>query len=347
MNALGNFGGLLKAVSKCPSMLQFLNNQQNKKDSPNENFAREVMELFTMGRGNYTETDVKEAARAFTGWGFNLKGEFVFRKFVHDTGQKTFLGKTGNFDGDDILNILLEQRTTARFIVEKVYKFFVNENSDKEKLDYLSLRFYESNYNIQDLMETIFTSEWFYAEKNIGNRIKSPIELLAGMRRYLPMTMDNDASQLVLQKVLGQILFYPPNVAGWAGGRSWIDSSTLMIRLQLPQIVAAKDTLTLSPKVDDDVAMGMQGEEMQKRINKAQAIDKRGASSVIDWKLLELNFMKVPREQLAQEITDSLWQTGGKVNISLLGKYVDASSKENYIRSAVINIMSTPEYQLS
>src|ERR1017187_5564451 len=114
-NALGNFGDLLREASKSPAMLSFLNNQQNKKQHPNENFAREVMELFTLGRGNYTENDIKEAARAFTGWGFNLQGEFVDRPFVHDNGKKTFLGKTGNFDGDDIIDILLEQKQTAQF----------------------------------------------------------------------------------------------------------------------------------------------------------------------------------------------------------------------------------------
>ena len=125
-NALDNFGDLLREVSKSPAMLAFLNNQQNKKQHPNENFAREVMELFTMGRGNYTEQDVKEGARAFTGWGFNLKGEFVNRPFLHDNGIKQFLGKTGNFDGDDIIDILLEQQQTATFIVRKIYKQFVN-----------------------------------------------------------------------------------------------------------------------------------------------------------------------------------------------------------------------------
>ena len=122
-NALGNFGDMLRAVSKSPGMLSFLNNQQNKKQKPNENFAREVMELFTMGRGNYSEKDVKEAARAFTGWGFNLQGEFVFRANQHDDGQKSFLGKTGNFNGDDVINILLEQKQTARFITKKIYRF--------------------------------------------------------------------------------------------------------------------------------------------------------------------------------------------------------------------------------
>src|SRR5438045_6016401 len=112
---------MLREVSKSPAMLSFLNNQQNKKEHPNENFAREVMELFTMGRGNYSEFDVKEAARAFTGWGANLKGDFVFRKMLHDDGQKQFLGKTGNFDGDNILSMLLEQKATANFITKKIF----------------------------------------------------------------------------------------------------------------------------------------------------------------------------------------------------------------------------------
>src|SRR6185312_4315427 len=129
-NALGNFGDLLREVSKSPAMLSFLNNQQNRKQHPNENFAREVMELFTMGRGNYTENDIKEAARAFTGWGANISGEFAFRKFQHDDGQKTVLGKTGNFTGDDVLNILLEHKQTATYITRKIYRYYVNDVPD-------------------------------------------------------------------------------------------------------------------------------------------------------------------------------------------------------------------------
>jgi len=130
-NALGNFKDLLFEVSQAPAMLSFLNNQQNKKDHPNENFAREVMELFTMGRGNYTEKDIREGARAFTGWGFDKEGNFVEREKLHDEGSKTFLGKTGNFTGTDALNIILEQKATSKFITTKIYKFFVNENVDE------------------------------------------------------------------------------------------------------------------------------------------------------------------------------------------------------------------------
>ena len=143
-NALGNFKDLLFEVSQSPAMLNFLNNQQNKKDHPNENFAREVMELFTMGRGNYTEKDVREGARAFTGWSYDKEGNFKERKNLHDEGTKTFLGKTGNFDGSDVLNIILEQKATAQFITTKIYKFFVNEKPDQDMVNTLSANFYNS-----------------------------------------------------------------------------------------------------------------------------------------------------------------------------------------------------------
>ena len=185
-NALGSFRDMLHEVSKSAAMLNFLNNQQNRKDHPNENFAREVMELFTLGRGNYTENDIKEAARAFTGWSAGLKGQFVFRRMQNDYGSKTVLGKTGNYDGDEVLDILLSQKQTAKFITQKVYKFFVNDSIDETKVNWLADRFYQSTYDIGKLMEDIFTSDWFYDEKNIGSKIKSPIELIAGIQRMLP-----------------------------------------------------------------------------------------------------------------------------------------------------------------
>lgn len=344
-NALSNFGDMLKAVSKSPAMLQFLNNQQNRKGKPNENFAREVMELFTMGRGNYTEKDIKEAARAFTGWGFNLQGTFIFRKNQHDTGSKTFLGRTGNFDGDDILNILLEQPQTAVFITQKLYKYFVNETTDDKNVQWLSQRFYDNKYDIKKLLEDIYSSDWFYTEKNIGNKIKSPIELLAGIRRLLPLELDNDQSQLLFQKVLGQILFYPPNVAGWPGGRTWIDSSTLMVRLQIPQVLAANESLTIRAKNDDDVNMG-QMMEQQQRINKNKMYTNKGASASIEWAPVFKIFEKTKRESLLQKMADTVLQSQSRVDIKVMEKYLSADSRENFIKSAVIHLMTTPEYQL-
>ena len=344
-NAFGSFGDLLREVSKSPSMLQFLNNQQNKKQHPNENFAREVMELFTLGRGNYTENDVKEAARAFTGWGFNLQGEFEFREFQHDTGSKTFLGKTGNFDGDDIIDILLQQKQTANFITKKIVRFFVNEKPDTEKTAWLADRFYKSGYDIKKLMEDIFTSSWFYEDKNIGTKIKSPIELIAGIRRLLPLTLQNDTAQLLFQRALGQILFYPPNVAGWPGGKGWIDSSTLMLRLRIPQIITANETINIRPKNDDDAMMGQMTEnKMASQLNKSYS--DKGGMAIVDWAAVTTIFERVPRENLLPEISATVLQTRNSVSTVVLSKYIQNDSRENYIKTAIIYLMSMPEYQL-
>src|SRR5450755_3682855 len=151
-HALGNFRELLMNVSKTASMIQFLNNNQNKKGHPNENFARELMELFTMGRGFYNETDVKESARAFTGWGTTFQGEYDFRPRQHDDGIKTFFGKTGNLSGEDIIEILLGQKQTAVFITKKIYRFFVHETVDEEIVQLLAAKFFDSGYDIRSLM---------------------------------------------------------------------------------------------------------------------------------------------------------------------------------------------------
>ncbi len=369
-NALGNFGDLLKEISKSAAMLNFLNNNQNRKDHPNENFAREVMELFTMGRGNYTELDIKEAARAFTGWGANLRGEFEFRQRQHDDGQKTVLGKTGSFDGDDVLNILLEQRATAAWIAAKLYRYLVNDQVDDSRVQWLAGRFYQSNYNIKSLLEDIFGSDWFYDERNIGARIKSPVDLLVGIRRLLPMTIENEDVQLVFQRLLGQVLLYPPNVAGWPGGTSWIDSSSLMFRLQLPRLISDNEELHQKPKDDDDRMMGMPdtpgrgqgrgGRNIGGDSTNAGGGGRAGGGSggggqakggqliraEIDWAAYLKIFEKVPDAQLLTAIEGLVLQTQGTIGEATLRKYSATGSREELIKTATIQLMSTPEYQL-
>jgi uncharacterized protein (DUF1800 family) len=337
-NALGNFGDLLREVSKSPAMLSFLNNQQNNKRHPNENFAREVMELFTMGRGNYTEVDIKESARAYTGWGFNLKGEFVNRPLLHDTGKKTFLGKTGNFNGDDAIDIILEQKATAKFITQKIYKYFVNDNVDTEKVNALAEKFYQSNYDLKKLITDIFTSDWFYIEKNIGIRIKSPVELIVGVRRLIPMELEKPEAQLLFQRTLGQVLFYPPNVAGWPGGKNWIDSSALMLRMRLPQILTNADEFIIKPKDDDDVMMGMESADRKPKVNQLRV--------TVDWPGVIKVFDKTKRESLMKKVSDVVLQTSGSIPSTVLNRYVDNTSRDTYIKTTMIELMSSPEYQL-
>ncbi len=349
-NAFGNFRDLLKGVSKSAAMLAFLNNQQNKKKHPNENFAREVMELFTLGRGNYTEEDIKEAARAFTGWGYNAKGEYVFREKQHDKGKKTVLGKTGNLTGDDVLNILLEQKQTAKYVTQKIYRFFVNETIDNKNVEWLADRFYKSNYDIQAVMRDIFTSTWFYEEKNIGAIIKSPVDLMIGIQRILPMQIETPELLLLFQRALGQVLFYPPNVAGWAGGKSWIDSSTLMFRLRIPQLLEDDDEFEIKLKQDDDVQMGMK--EVVKSKGKAKTLGEIGKTGFkmianIDWDVFINKFKDVPKANLFNALQQTVLQTkSNSVNQNSIKTLEDNTSREAYIKSVTIALMSTPEYQL-
>ena len=355
-NALGNFGTMLKEVSKSAAMLNFLNNQQNKKDHPNENFAREVMELFTLGRGNYTEQDVKEAARAFTGWSANVKGEYLFRRFQHDFGNKTVLGKTGTFDGVEVLDILLDQKQTAKFITRKIYKFFVNEKIDEAKVAWLAERFFKNDYEISPLLEDIFTSDWFYEEKNVGANIKSPVELIAGIQRMLPMKLDNEESLMLLQRILGQLLFYPPNVAGWPGGKAWIDSSSLMMRMRIPKLINDIDTLNVSAKDDDDTMMGIKdGDVQMKSAKKAGGKQAAGAyagmrkqviNADVDWEQYVKKYESVEREKLVDEIFKTILQVKSGVSMDLIKQFSDETGRENFIRTATLQVMSMPEYQL-
>jgi uncharacterized protein (DUF1800 family) len=335
-HALSDFGTLLHAVSKSPAMLQFLNNQQNRKNSPNENFAREVMELFTLGRGNYSEKDIKEAARAFTGWGFNLQGQFQFRAFQHDTGDKTVLGKTGNLSGEEVLDHLLSQRQTATFICSKIYRFFVHDNVNADHVAWLSKRFYENGYEIKPLLQDLFTASWFYDPSNMGNHVKSPVELLAGIRRQLPMDIGNEDIQLLIQRALGQILFYPPNVAGWPGGKSWIDSSSLLLRMRLPQMLSTGDGIEINVKSDDDTEMGMSRKA-------AGALNRFSLNATIDWNEVLKPFEKIAPAKQFEMMASCFLQTKKLPERDLIN-YLSNESPD--ARKAIIALMSLPEYQL-
>jgi uncharacterized protein (DUF1800 family) len=248
------------------------------------------------------------------------------------------LGKTGNFDGDDIIDIILEQKVTAKFITSKIYKYFVNDTVDEQKVEHLAEKFYRDNYNLQKLMNEIFLSDWFYEEKNIGTRIKSPVELIVGIRRFIPMELQKPEAQLLFQRVLGQILFYPPNVAGWPGGKNWIDSSALMFRMRLSQILTNAEEFLITPKDDDDVMMGKEGVDKNAKANQLQVN--------VDWNSVVKVFEQTSRDNLSQKISDFVLQTKDSVNPNVLKRYVDNTSREGFIKSSIIELMSTPEYQL-
>ena len=333
LNALGNFKDLVLAIAKEPAMLHYLNNKVNKKSSPNENFARELLELFTIGIGNYSEQDVKEAARAFTGWTFSKKtGEFLFRERTHDFGQKAFMGQTGNLDGEDIINIVLKQKATATFIATKVYKYFVNDRVNSKHVSELADVFYETNYNIEILMRTLFNSDWFYDAKNVGNKIKSPIELVAGMTHSLNIEFRNPVALFKLEKILGQVLFDPPNVAGWKGGKSWIDNSTLLLRLNLANYLFKNAELEYSLKDD------LEGDNAPRRLRKLDA------TVHFDDHLALIS--RLDSSQKMELLSELVIQNTSKLNLKEIEPYLSNQSEDQKHISLILRLMTMPEYQM-
>jgi uncharacterized protein (DUF1800 family) len=228
--AAGNFRQFLHAISRDPAMLDYLNNTQNRKQHANENYAREVMELFTLGIGHYTEQDIRQSARAFTGWTHNGE-DYVFQKRQHDYGTKTFLGHTGDFNGDDILEIILRQPACAPFVAGELYQYFTTE-ADLEPALASSLGdiFRGANFQLRPLLRTILCSRAFYSPQVMGAQIKSPVQLTIGTIRMLNLEMPPARMVMGALDRMGQVPLAPPNVKGWPGGRMWINTSTLFVR---------------------------------------------------------------------------------------------------------------------
>ena len=236
-HGLAYFGDLVVALSKDPAMIQYLNSRENVKNNPNENFGRELLELFTIGIGHYDEKDVQEAARAFTGYSYDDDANFILVDEKHDQGNKSFLGQQGFFKGDEIIDILLQQPETGRYITSKIYFFLAGSEALEKHLDDLSTYFYQSGYHIGKLLRKILTDDEFYRHALIGQKIKSPVELLAGLFRVTLSRPVGSSFTYVVQRKLRQQLLAPPNVAGWPQGKAWVDLSTIPERLKLAQLI--------------------------------------------------------------------------------------------------------------
>ncbi|WP_435577683.1 DUF1800 domain-containing protein [Gilvibacter sp.] len=324
-HALGKFGDLLHAVAKDPAMLLFLNNQQNKKTAPNENFARELFELFTLGEGHYTETDIKEAARAFTGWKTDRQGAFRFVRFQYDYGSKTVFGKRKKFTGEEVIDLVLQQPQTAKFVVDKIVNFIVGPQLDQAKRKALTESFRRSDLHIGQLLQEIFQSNWFYDTKHRAARIKSPIELLVGVCQAFDLKKDSGLGLLMAQRSLGQVLFAPPSVAGWPSERQWIDSSSLLYRQNLGFAVLLNRTLKGIEKANFDAKVkGLDLPKGSKLFNGSarlwQELSVRACS--------ELLFAQPP----SQEILDQI------------DRAAQSESQPELMRLALL--LALPEYQL-
>ncbi|MGI8586466.1 MAG: DUF1800 domain-containing protein [Chloroflexia bacterium] len=236
--ALGKFDDLLSGVAHDPAMIFWLDNNTNVKGHPNENWGREVMELFTIGIGNYTEQDVKENARAFTGWSATQDGNFRFLANRHDTGSKTILGHTGNFNGDDVLKILVNMRQTGTFLGRKMWRWFVNDTPSTDGVNRLADVYMQSGHDITAMLRALFLSDDFRSEANYFATVKNPPEFVVGLLKQtgaaaaMRGSLDPNTLRLIARSVssMSMMLFNPPNVAGWPGGRSWINPGTYFAR---------------------------------------------------------------------------------------------------------------------
>ncbi|HEX4333072.1 MAG TPA: DUF1800 domain-containing protein [Usitatibacter sp.] len=231
--ALGNFGTLLHAIGKDPAMLVWLDNAGNRRKAPNENFAREVMELFTLGEGHYGETDVKEAARAFTGWSLDRdNGTYRFRPAFHDFGEKSVLGRSGRLDGDDVIDVLLARPETAQFVVAKLWREFVSPDPQPAQVARWAALLRDSRYEVKPLLRAMLTSDAFWSPSNRASLVKSPVVLVVGTLRTFDIRPFDLRPAVLACAALGQNLLTPPNVKGWPGGDAWITSATLLARKQ-------------------------------------------------------------------------------------------------------------------
>ena len=239
--ATGNVRDLTIQIAQNPAMLYFLDAQYNVKGAPNENFAREVMELFTMGVGNYSEQDVRECARAFTGWYFDNLA-FKVDPDKHDSGVKTFLGRTANLDGVEVLKIIFEQPVTAEYLAGKIYRFLVRDEISPDLRKKLGTILRDNNYEVKPLLTVLFSSKDFYSQASYGGHIKGPVEHLVAMMKQLavdavPGVPDFNQSTISM----GQHLLNPPSVAGWAGGKSWITPGLLIARANVARDLLIPD----------------------------------------------------------------------------------------------------------
>jgi uncharacterized protein (DUF1800 family) len=230
-SAFGNFGALVKKISRDPAMMIYLDLQQSRQEHPNENWARELMELFTVGIGNYSEQDIRESARAFTGYRVDMTTQqFHFAPFQQDHANKTFIGRSGNLGGDDIIDTLMKQPACAKFIGRKLWRFFVEDDPSPEIVDAVAASIHAHNFEIGPVLRDIFTSSEFYSEGAMSSQIKSPVQFVVQTSKLLDAPLP---APVVLQNALrqmGQNLFAPPNVKGWDGGKSWITTATLLFR---------------------------------------------------------------------------------------------------------------------
>ena len=342
--ATGNWLELLTMAGQDPAMLIWLDQAESRREHPNENFARENMELFALGEGHYTEEDVTEAARAFTGWSLDRQTEnFIYRPLFHDNGSKTFLGRTGNLDGDDVMAQIVAQPQAARFITAKLWNYFAGQPPPDALNDALAAVFRGNGNNFKPLLRVLFRSEEFYAADIIRNQVKSPVQWLVGTSRMLECDLPPIQISWGITRTLGQDLFAPPNVKGWDGGITWITTNTLLARYNDAATLVQG---TFPPLAASDFARRPGGPGGEKIERQAQRVHVAGVAVE---KILSPE-ERASQDLLVASLEHRLLQTtlGGKQRKALrdfLGSKTTLDDAD--VLTAIRLVMATPQYQVT
>ncbi len=342
--ATGNWQELLTFVGKDPAMLIWLDQAESRRPHANENFAREVMELFSLGIGNYTEKDVTEGARALTGWSLDrLNQDYVYRPFFHDNGIKTFLGITSNLNGDDVIAQIVAQPAAARFITAKLWNYFAGQTPSAGLNGALAEVFRENGNNFKPLLRVMFRSEEFYDPAIVRNQVKSPVQWLVGTARVLECDLPPTQICEGITRRMGQDLFAPPNVKGWDGGISWITTTTLLDRYNNAAI------LVQGADIPEARLEGMQ-QMNQMAANQPGQQTKRVHVGGVDVVKILSPEERADKDRLVAALQHRLLQSALKGDqASALSDFLSARGKLNDpdIRSAIRLVMATPEYQVT
>jgi uncharacterized protein (DUF1800 family) len=343
-NSHGNWEGLLVKISQDPAMLVYLDNARSNARQPNENYARELMELFSLGEGNYTEDDIKASARAFTGWSVDRENfSFLKREFMHDDGTKTFMGQTGRFDGTEIIRIILQHREAPRFITRKLWEFFAYAGPEEEIVDDLAGLLKKSAFELKPVLKEMLLSEAFYGQRAYRTQIKSPVQWLLGYLQATEAPLPPGIFCNLCLRTLGQDLFEPPNVKGWDGGPAWITSANLLNRYNIAgQLVKGGASGQKSP-------FDLPNPGMQARVDQGL----RRMPALLDPARVLPSEARVSREAVRDHLflrmfQDPLREKDRAAFDQALASMPEPKTWGNAeVEDALHHLMSTPQYQLT
>jgi uncharacterized protein (DUF1800 family) len=347
-NALGNFATLVKKISRDPAMMIYLDLQQSRKEHPNENWARELMELFTVGIGNYSEDDIRASARAFTGYRIDFTTQqFRFAPRQQDLGPKTFMGHTGPLNGDQITDILIQKPACAQFIGKKLWRFFVEDEPSGKIVDAVAARTRAHNFEMRPLLREILSSAEFYSDRAMGAQIKSPVQFIVQTSKQLETQLPSPIVTQNAMRQMGQILFAPPNVKGWDGGKTWITTSTLLFRYNFANYLINGDAM-----VPGAAAAGAKASDpaFREAVQRQQLAEQIRRAPIDIGKLVPDELRGKPR-QLVDFLSARFFQAGhSEKEIDTFVAFLESrkpDTSDSTMRELVHLIMSTPQFQLA